>query len=73
MALLNLAASATPDAPVEIVVDKRDPFPVLYSKLNFTLLAIIIALIVVIVGTYVRSRPPGAIRCCLPCAHHPPP
>lgn len=48
-----------PDAPVEIVVDKRDPFPVLYSKLNFTLLAIIIALIVVIVGSYVQLLLPA--------------
>lgn len=48
MALLNLLASSTPDAPVTIVINRKEPFPVRLSKLNFTLIGLIVVLLVVI-------------------------
>lgn len=55
LSLLNLLAASTPDAPVEVVIDNKDSYPLLFSKLNFTLLGLIVALMVVVVGARASS------------------
>jgi hypothetical protein len=47
---MGLLAASSPEAPLEVLIDSKDPSPFPLSKVNFTLVGIITTLVVILVG-----------------------